>query len=621
MRIYKTRKDFTALNAAGNPGVFKGTVCTITDEAANPMYAFQNNTWTGVGLQTGYRTVLFGDSMTDQIDTPVAPTSATYNASTGDLTIASTAHQQAVGWQVDYWNRNYAALTSFGTYTITSTADANTFVINIGANLSGVPNGVLTASSTFYRAKSWKSAECFVNWLLMHSGQTFNIIYNGGQSGDQTSHCLTRLQAYCLSKNPDVVICQLPGINDINQNVPTETIWTNLKSLIDQLCNQVRLNIFLTITPVLTGESRATLSNMTRVMKLNRRIKNYLLGKRNAVLFDAHKMVVNPSDANGFGLSTFLRTADKIHWSLNGGQRVGQALWNQVSKLFSTDFSTLPSSHADSWITGAVAISSASSDGAANSIITLNSTAHGLLVGETIKLGGGTPALNAIVTVATTPTANQFTVVYPGLIAAGAITGTIYVGPSNNLFDNPVFATATGGTLAGGATGVAANHVKVNINAGSPTAVASVPARTDGIGNDQQVVITAAAAGNQVLVEADFALATTLYPTVVAAGRTYVFEGLLSLSGVSGSNLSELRANISAIVGGVTYQTYATNGYASGTALTQDLTDIHFRTAPFLLPAGAVTNFKWQCAFLFSALGTALTVKLGRVNLLELDVA
>lgn len=52
MRIYKTRKDFTALNAAGNPGVFKGTVCTITDEAANPMYAFQNNTWTGVVTAT-----------------------------------------------------------------------------------------------------------------------------------------------------------------------------------------------------------------------------------------------------------------------------------------------------------------------------------------------------------------------------------------------------------------------------------------------------------------------------------------------------------------------------------------------------------------------------------------
>lgn len=52
MRIYKTRKDFTALNAAGNPGVFKGTVCTITDEAANPMYTFQNNTWTGVVTET-----------------------------------------------------------------------------------------------------------------------------------------------------------------------------------------------------------------------------------------------------------------------------------------------------------------------------------------------------------------------------------------------------------------------------------------------------------------------------------------------------------------------------------------------------------------------------------------
>ncbi|MEL2239310.1 hypothetical protein AAER74_27565, partial [Klebsiella pneumoniae] len=81
--------------------------------------------------------------------------------------------------------------------------------------------------------------------------------------------------------------------------------------------------------------------------------------------------------------------------------------------------------HIDSWQTGGVAISSASSDGAANSVITLNSTAHGLLVGETFKLGGGSPALNAYVTVATA-SANSLTAVYPSLITAGAITGTIY---------------------------------------------------------------------------------------------------------------------------------------------------------------------------------------------------
>lgn len=45
MRIYKTRKDFTTLNTIGNPTVFSGTVCTITDETTNPMYVFQGGVW------------------------------------------------------------------------------------------------------------------------------------------------------------------------------------------------------------------------------------------------------------------------------------------------------------------------------------------------------------------------------------------------------------------------------------------------------------------------------------------------------------------------------------------------------------------------------------------------
>jgi len=53
MRIYKTRADFTKLQAAQNPSVFAGTICTITDEATNPMYTFQNNVWNELGVGSG----------------------------------------------------------------------------------------------------------------------------------------------------------------------------------------------------------------------------------------------------------------------------------------------------------------------------------------------------------------------------------------------------------------------------------------------------------------------------------------------------------------------------------------------------------------------------------------
>lgn len=48
MRIFKTRQDFTNLQNSGNPNIFAGTICTITDEPANPMYTYQNNNWSSV---------------------------------------------------------------------------------------------------------------------------------------------------------------------------------------------------------------------------------------------------------------------------------------------------------------------------------------------------------------------------------------------------------------------------------------------------------------------------------------------------------------------------------------------------------------------------------------------
>lgn len=73
MRIYKTRADFTKLHAAQNPNVFDGTVCTITDEAANPMYVFQNNVWNTI--VSGYI-----DPVTGSIATIYTLTQAMYDA-------------------------------------------------------------------------------------------------------------------------------------------------------------------------------------------------------------------------------------------------------------------------------------------------------------------------------------------------------------------------------------------------------------------------------------------------------------------------------------------------------------------------------------------------------------
>ena len=65
-----------------------------------------------------------------------------------------------------------------------------------------------------------------------------NIIRNGAQSGDTTQNCLDRLQADCLAFSPQVVIMQMPGINDTsagNGNIAEDTIASNQQSIINQI--------------------------------------------------------------------------------------------------------------------------------------------------------------------------------------------------------------------------------------------------------------------------------------------------------------------------------------------------------------------------------------------------
>jgi lysophospholipase L1-like esterase len=562
----------------------------------------------------GYRAVLFGDSMVDTYETVVSGVTCAYDSLTGVLTVTSAGHQQAVGWYVTIWNRNFSASNKLFRRPVLTVADANTFTVNIGAGLA------VTASDANwrYRPESWRSAQNFVQWMQGACGHRFNIVYNGGASGDRADEALVRVDVDCLDYNPDVVICQMPGINDLgaaNTTRDVESIFADQKAIIDRITATPALLLLLTTTPVATGEGRATLNNMSKVRDMNRRLTEYCKSKPRVVVFDAWRRVVNPTDATGLAASGFLRTTDNIHYSLRGGRAIGEALWAQVSSLFPSDNGTLPASVTDSFTASALTLSSISITAG---VCTATASAVGLRVGDRRKVTWATAAFSEYVTILTV----VGSVITFATTNGGSTAGTVRIGATNNMIDTPLWTTATGGTLAGGPTGVAASGIKVSTLAGSPTVVASVPSRGDGLGNDQQVVITAAAASNQVSIEADFNWASNggsvNWPGQVKAGRRYSFEGEISLSGVSGSNLSELRPTIAAVIDGTTYLVYALNGYAEGPVLNTDLTAFHFKTAPMVLPAGTtVTNFKWQITALFSAAGTALTLKVGRCRLAE----
>lgn len=80
MRIYKTRADFTKLQAVQNPSIFAGTICTITDEALNPMYVFQGGVWNSTVTAT--TNPLTGGL---KVSTGGSPFPMTYDTSNSDV--------------------------------------------------------------------------------------------------------------------------------------------------------------------------------------------------------------------------------------------------------------------------------------------------------------------------------------------------------------------------------------------------------------------------------------------------------------------------------------------------------------------------------------------------------
>jgi len=559
----------------------------------------------------GYRTVLFGDSMVDTYETVSSGLSATYDNTTGVLTVSLTGHQQAAGWYCVVWNRLNNATIKGRRLAVASVVDANTITFNYGAGLGTLPTG-----SWFVRSESWRASQAFVPWLQAVSGQRFNIVRNSAQSGDTTQNALDRLESDCLAYQPQVVIMQMVGINDTsvgNGNVKESTIFANQCAIVDRILRYGARLILLPLTPVASGEARGTLTNMQRVIRLNQRLIDYCKTRSGVIVFDAYRRIVDPANATGLALTNYLRTADNIHYSMRGGRFIADQMWTQISAAFPSDNGTLPTSMLDNYWASALTLTSVTRSGG---VVTATNTAHGLQVGERLKLTGGSESFNEYVTISAVPDANTIRFVTAS-VADASITGTILLGRSTNLVPNHLLTTATGGSLITGPTGTAAGNIRVENTGGSPTVVASVPARADGYGNNQQVVITAAAANNTVAISSDFTTYSTTLPAIIKSGRTYVAEFDLALSGVSGSNLTEILANIQSNVGGTVYQVYALNGYAEGANLNTDATSLHIRTAPMVLPSGTPTTMKWVIQFRFSALGTALTATIGRIALRE----
>lgn len=562
-----------------------------------------------------YRAVLFGDSMTSQFHVDTVCT-ASFEPSTGVLTVTSASHGLPTGWPVDLFNRTYAATKKIKRFTITA-VDANTFTVKLQPQAFGMPAGAL-AGSTYARIPSRQGSNSWVNWLQMLLKWPFDIVWNGAQSGDTTQDCLNRIDDDCLSRSPQVVLMQIPGINDMstgNGPIDEETIYRNQVKIIDAILAANAFIVLLPMTPVYTGEARATVQNMSRVTRLNRRLAAYAKTKAGIAMIDAYGLTVNPTSTTGLATASYVKSTDFIHYSIPGALRVGKAARDKLQYLFATDFDTRPSSAVDSFGASLVTASSVTISGG---IATFNSTAHGILAGEKIGVFGAsaTGTLDGWVTVLTA-SANAFTF---ATSASGTVTGTVVASRSRNVFDNCVLATATGGSVTAPVTGTCASGINARFHSGSGTAAASVVAQADGFGNAQRLVVSAAVAND--LPGFQSAVTSTLN-RYAQAGEKYFMEGDLRIASANWGNtpITEIMFRLIVTVDGTLYSAHAINTYDGLTAasVAEDLA-LHVRTPDLLIPSGTVSQFYWQVYVRASGtVSSDLTLDLSRIAVQRID--
>lgn len=536
------------------------------------------------------RTVLGGDSMTSQHNADNAATTATYDSSTGILTFNKVGHAMPPDAIVDIYhsNRSYTSLRKSVRRSVTRVS-ADVLTVQLPVGLSDLPNGALSGGTLFFREDNNIPTNSWVMWLNALLGQPFNIVNNAAQSGDTSAEFLAKLDDYVFAYEPDVVLMQSAGINDLASNISAETTWANIEETCRRIVDNNILLIIGSVTPCRTPETARTgKTNGGRVAEWHRRLVALGRSLGGMIVLPNYDSIVDITNANGEAKTGVLKTDDGVHYQPKGAVdvavRAAAILTNQFPGIVQHRLrATIQGHHGSALSVSGITI--------ANGIATASITGHSFRVGERVRILGASPAgLNKRHVVLTAPT-DQITFATE---VTGTVTGTITASLSNSLIPNAGFATTSGGIVATNLTGAAPASFRAgNLSAVNITGAASVIDDPDGEGKLCRLALTAVAAGEYPAVRTD---PTTLMATYLRPGGKYyaICKVKLSCADWPSNPLQTLTLRVTLIVDGNTYNIHSGRENFAGGAVdagmfTADGT-YYLRTPVFIVPQGSLTT-------------------------------
>lgn len=589
----------------------------------------------GAGNSIGVRTVLYGDSETDLYERSSGPSAISYSRATGVLTFTSTGHKLWTGLLHRFWNSNYPSTVAQVFLPIT-VVDANTYSMQIAAGLLDVPNGALVG--TFFGSSAIGIS--YTHWLgqyMQRNGHPLDVVRNSAQSGDTTAGCLERFDRDVAAWNPQLVIMQLPGLNDQSYSTTLATSIANNRQLIDRIGALGANLLLLTTNPVAVGEPRGNVQTMLRIRAMNRDAKAYVRGKRFARVVDAYAKVVDPADATGYALASYLKAPpDRIHWNYKGSASISplvESVLNQWIQQYAQTDTTLVRTVADCHLSSQVTLTTISR--VLPDLVTVAATGHKLLAGEFLRVTGSSTAAENGVFQLTASTANSFSYTNAGGSATNVAITNVTMTLSDQAFNNPLLLTTTGGTVGDGVvnTAVAARLTCTNggiralITATATVAPATASGNISFVGNEQVMTITSAAAGDQPRI-GTAGTTSLLSPSQILLNRFYQleFRWRMSSSNWAITPVSQLFGIF--IVTWSTGETYQVN-LGTGWDAVEDPTfsadqTLHIKSAPLSTAppsAGAtLTNVQFYMVAQIGAAGSTGTLTLGMSQISVRDV-
>ena len=202
--------------------------------------------------------------------------------------------------------------------------------------------------------------------------------------------------------------------------------------------------------------------------------------------------------------------------------------------------------------------------------------------------------------------ANTLAPFFPGVIAtlpSSAAESWSIDNTSKQVVQNPMM-LGTGGTTP---AGTCAANWTIGAESGSATITGTAGiSRTDGIGSNQRVVISAASSGALVNIR------QTNFQSRVAIGDTIYGVGSIKLSGMS--DVTYVRPSVEVVIDGTGYS--ISTFFASTTTYDQTDFELSFMTPEFLLAGTTISNLSYYVRVGFGTSGTgAATLELGRAGI------